>query len=387
MDATEILLTFGGEIKVLDDGHFGGYLVRFSSADDPDLVGDYFTKDTDFGFTGTIKSPVYFNHRLPLKTKDGKQLAVKSKIGESTLSITDDGVLIDAILFNREKYEKAIVAAGKANKLGWSSGTAKHLVDRETNGYIKTWPLGLDASATPTPCEPQNIAIESKALEAVKFAPVDDVLVLDAPPAELDIKGLFAEALAERSPSSWELDSAFRDVLREIAQAAGSSNVTGVSVDVRGKVQEAASEYLNALVDLATIQIGEWAKDEDTYKDPFYLKNVFDELKDAPAASRFLDHLQVVLAAAQEVQTRAKSLHELRVKSGRVLSDANRKRLSTLLASLSATSADIDALLKETEPQPKSIDLVDPDTARGLVANFELFRMRHRIGEQHALRD
>ena len=45
MDKTETILTFGGALKDLGDNRFGGYLVRFTSENDPDLVTDYFDND------------------------------------------------------------------------------------------------------------------------------------------------------------------------------------------------------------------------------------------------------------------------------------------------------------------------------------------------------
>lgn len=161
----DALISFGDEVKTLDNGHLGGYLVRFSSPDDPDLTGDFFTKDTDFRIADGQKTPIFFNHRLPIKTRDGKRIAIKSVIGEGTLAIDDVGVFIDAILYNRDEYEKAITKT--AHKQGWSSGTAAHLVDREEAGnamLVKTWPLGLDSSITPTPAEPRNNVISLKSL-------------------------------------------------------------------------------------------------------------------------------------------------------------------------------------------------------------------------------
>jgi HK97 family phage major capsid protein len=51
--------------------------------------------------------------------------------------------------------------------MGWSSGTAGHLVEREEKGasaHILHWPLGLDASITPTPAEYRNSAVSLKSL-------------------------------------------------------------------------------------------------------------------------------------------------------------------------------------------------------------------------------
>ena len=45
----DYLVSFGSSIKMLDNGNVGGYLVMFSGPKDPDLYGDYFTPETDFG--------------------------------------------------------------------------------------------------------------------------------------------------------------------------------------------------------------------------------------------------------------------------------------------------------------------------------------------------
>lgn len=161
----DTLIAYGGAIKSLPNGHVGGYLVRFSGPNDPDLTGDFFTKDTDFGFSPgeTLKTAVYFNHRLPLKTRDGQPLTIKEKIGTGTLAMDDTGVFIDAVLYNREKYEQTL------SSQGWSSGTASHLVDREPIGksmWVKSWQLGLDASITPTPAEPRTRVLSLKSFLA-----------------------------------------------------------------------------------------------------------------------------------------------------------------------------------------------------------------------------
>jgi len=152
------LIAFGSEIKALDEGRIGGYLVRFSSADDPDMMGDFFTKETDFGPHKT--SIVYYQHGF-----DG---TLKTRVLDSDAALkTDDaGVWIEAQLNMRDEYERFIHEAAAAGKMGWSSGTASHLVEREAAGkasHIKSWPLGLDASITPTPAEPRTRVIPLKA--------------------------------------------------------------------------------------------------------------------------------------------------------------------------------------------------------------------------------
>lgn len=153
----DTLIVFGGEVKALDDtGKVGGYLVRFSGPNDPDLVGDFFTKDTDFGTAR--ESPVLYHH--------GQDATIKSaRLGHGTLKVDGVGVWLEGQLELRNEYEEAIFEMAKQGKLGWSSGTASHLVEREAVGkswFIKSWPLGLDASLTPTPCEPRTKAIPLK---------------------------------------------------------------------------------------------------------------------------------------------------------------------------------------------------------------------------------
>jgi HK97 family phage major capsid protein len=158
----EIKIYQGGNIKQLEDGRIGGYLVTFSDADSPDLEGDFFTPDTDFG--GAKSTPIWFNHRLPMATKNGSEIAIKERIGDGELTTDEHGVFVEAVLYNREKYDEVLDA------LGWSSGTASHLMESEPAGKatrITMWPLGLDASLTATPAEPRNKAVSLKTLQSI----------------------------------------------------------------------------------------------------------------------------------------------------------------------------------------------------------------------------
>lgn len=156
-DDGEELLTYPGEsVKALGDGWVGGYLVRFGDpATDPgDLSAfrDIFTKETDFGgvkSVATSASLVWTHHRM-LPGIGKQRLTNDAEIG-----IDDEGVFIKHLLDLRNTYEAKLYQMAQAQRLGWSSGTAPHLVDRKAlpdgRHVVTLWPLGADASYTPTP--------------------------------------------------------------------------------------------------------------------------------------------------------------------------------------------------------------------------------------------
>jgi hypothetical protein len=444
----DVLISFGGEIKSLGNGRFGGYLVRFTDAARKDLAGDYFTRETDFGIKSGALTPVYFNHRLPLPTRDGKEIVIKAKIGEGTLTVDEEGVLIDAIVYNREKYEKAIVAAGNQKRLGWSSGSASHLIDREEDGYIKSWPLGLDASLTPIPCEPQNCAIPAKSYSALKFQPLEGMPEAEGAPKtalaakltqhvedlvddgrtredivgsmasgaglkgesveamlegverptdanlkafcralKLDydalkaiahrdylqtVKGMFETALSESTPSRWELESVYNKIVSKLVAAASASSLAGITFDLRGKLKEATDEYSARLESLAYAQAVEHI--ESGSDEHFYLKAIMDLGSDLPVSDGLDldDHSQVVVSASKGLYARFRANHEARVKSGRVLSDKNRTRLSAFRERLQELDRDIASLLEESTP------MASDSEKRAAETTFLRLRWRQR---------
>ncbi len=146
--AADQLVAFGSEIKALGNGKIGGFLIRFTDDTKPDMVGDYFNAQTDYDLPDSgAKSAVYYNHGLDPVLK-------KRKIGQATLAVQDAGIWAETQLELRDAYEQHIYAMAEAGKLGWSSGTLPNLVERQPVGkamWIKSWPLGKDASLTPTP--------------------------------------------------------------------------------------------------------------------------------------------------------------------------------------------------------------------------------------------
>jgi HK97 family phage major capsid protein len=161
----ETLIWFGDAIKAGEGGKVEGYLVRFSNPKKPDITGDYFTKDTDFGFDRETTAGVYFHHGLPVDTAKGA-IAYRERIGTATLTRDEFGIYASAVLAKRNEYEALYSELVSEGKAGWSSGAAAHLVDREPVGganYVKRWVIA-EASITHIPAEPRNAAVSIKSL-------------------------------------------------------------------------------------------------------------------------------------------------------------------------------------------------------------------------------
>ena len=157
--ADDTLVVFGGAVKALGDGRVGGHLVLFGNSEEPDLQQDFFDAETDFGPHRITQ--VFYHHGLDPRF-GGRVLD-----DGAALKADDLGIWIEAQLKLRDEYERAVYDLVEAGKLGWSSGTAPHLVEREAVGgayHIARWPLGLDASLSPVPVEPRAAAIPLKSL-------------------------------------------------------------------------------------------------------------------------------------------------------------------------------------------------------------------------------
>lgn len=152
-----LVVTTGPALKALGDGKIGGHLVIFGGED---LTGDFFVPDTDYDLEdGQGKATVLYHHGMDATLK-------RRKLGRADLRVDDVGVWMEAQLALRDDYERALYGMIEAGKMGLSSGTAPHLVEREpqANGSnkITRWPLGLDASITPIPAEPRTSVVALK---------------------------------------------------------------------------------------------------------------------------------------------------------------------------------------------------------------------------------
>jgi len=91
-------------------------------------------------------------------------------------------------------------------------------------------------------------------------------------------------------------------------------------------------------------------------------------VKGDPPPTSFSDDAKRALASVQEFVARARSLAELRAKEGRVLSAANRERLSDLLVAFGESGAELDRLLAESDPDKHRTALLSE------IARYERLR-------------
>lgn len=240
----------GGEVKALGEGRVGGYLVRFSGEDDPDLSGEYFTPDTDFGEADKVG--VYYHHGLDATIG-------KRKIGRGEIRKDDVGVWVEAQLSMREEYERAIYAMAESGKLGWSSGTAGHIMDREPTGKatkITAWPIA-DASLTPTPCEPRNGAVPLKSLlpEATEPPEAVEPAAVDAPDANI---------LPEPTTLKEELEMELtQEQLNEMVTAAVKAALPPVTPEPAPATKAAPAVHMNPTADDETAVFMRYMKTGD----------------------------------------------------------------------------------------------------------------------------
>lgn len=155
-------------------------------------------------------------------------------------------------------------------------------------------------------------------------------------------KGMLAEEMAQTTPSTWEVESALRRVIRKIAETAKDSDVTGVVMDWRAKVTEAINEYAPTMTPIVIAQIEEFLTSSD---DEFYLKGI--------TGTESFESFEAAGTELTKFAQKMRSNHELRQKEGRVLSSSNRAKVQACKESMTALIADLDDLLAISEPKPK----------------------------------
>jgi HK97 family phage major capsid protein len=223
------VVTYGGVVKALPDNKVGGYLVTFGGLD---MTGDYFDKDTDFGEYSRL--PVLYHHGFDEKMKT-------RRIGTAEVKQDDLGLWAEAQLNMRDEYEKMVYEMVQNGKLGWSSGAAAHVVNKEENekgSHITQWYMA-EASLTPCPAEPRNSVIPLKA-----FLGVSD----QKPEAEAAQSAQKVEVIQPKGVNIMEItDEKLQEITDKAAQSAVKAFVAAQPSEQEPDIEVVTDEADNAL--------------------------------------------------------------------------------------------------------------------------------------------
>lgn len=198
------------------------------------------------------------------------------------------------------------------------------------------------------------------------------------------IKGMFEEALAEQTPSRWELEAIYCRIVKRLANAYAASKLAGVEFDLEAKMQEATNEYTSLLQSHALAQIYSWI--EDGGEDDFWLKSIID-VKEAVKALTSCDletHLELAESTGLGLNRRFQTQYEARQsesvsgihdgqKAGRVLSAKNRDRLTRWVKLLLRAASDGQSLLDASQP------VGNEAKRRALTTKFLMRKNAHRL--------
>jgi len=154
----------GGALKAMpaEAGQLklGGHLVVFGDADQTDLSGQWFTKNTYYGAHKGDGVDALFHHsiKIPGLESFSNHIFAPFKVTEDEV-----GLFAEWVGDAADRYDRAVYKAGVEGKLGLSSGSSPHVVDIAPTGEIKRW-LIVEGSFTPTPCEPRARVTSIKSL-------------------------------------------------------------------------------------------------------------------------------------------------------------------------------------------------------------------------------
>src|SRR5437764_1151081 len=122
----DILLSFGGAVKALGEGKFLAPAILFGGPDAHDLVKDFFDGRTDYWTEFPAHKPLIYDHGLDKELKS-RRLSP----GTVELEMKADGVWFQSQLDRADKYEADLYKLIEEGKVGVSTGSASHLVERE----------------------------------------------------------------------------------------------------------------------------------------------------------------------------------------------------------------------------------------------------------------
>lgn len=144
----------GATIKALGDGRIGGYGIVFGGP--KDAQGEYFKPDVELhlDWFGGSRRPVLYHHGL--QDED-----LVEDIGYVTNAKKDNhGWYLEAQLDMTNPTAQQVYNDVRKGKIGWSTGSAPHLMHNDPDGGIYEWTF-IEASLTPTPAAGKRTSVQA----------------------------------------------------------------------------------------------------------------------------------------------------------------------------------------------------------------------------------
>ena len=135
----------------------GAYAVRFGSAAEKDLEGDWFSAATDFGAGAGNGAPTLLNHGRPVSAALAKFARVVGPTAKTEKDLS--GIFAETTLDESDPFQAALLCLVEKGVLRWSSATTPTFLAKAPDGFIKRWII-VEFSFTAQPCEPRLPAIQ-----------------------------------------------------------------------------------------------------------------------------------------------------------------------------------------------------------------------------------
>lgn len=343
------------ELKVSPSGEVEGWGIPFGGplADDSDIDGERFSKDTDFHFD-------WFPHGRPMLYDHGtdRKLGL-DLIGRQTEHevIDDVGVWVKGQINMSHRYAEAVMGLIGEGKIGFSSLAMRHLVEKDRKGNILEWPW-IEETLTVHPANPMATIDEFKM--SVTFGDAMKQLGLDIPEGitqpptgkaiELpdgmstdDLRDALLVAAKEGYPSLFDGDDDFPWV-NVIYDSKAVLSVNDQHYEISYAVDGETGDVSVSGAPRAVVQRTFWESESKTSTSALWTPpdkpKAFIDLADSAKAS--LIDVEGFIGDAETL------VESVRAKDEQ-LTDSKRILLTSLGAGLKSASDRLDAVLKEEE--------------------------------------
>lgn len=128
-------------LRYLGNRRIGGIIIAYTSSNERDSYGNYWTRDTDLGLQRYDRRPLYFQHR--------GDLVEAGYIQSDDLVVTDRGLYMECDVLDNESGDACLrlVAAGRGH---YSTGVMPGSWREGSDGWVELWPW-VEASVTDRP--------------------------------------------------------------------------------------------------------------------------------------------------------------------------------------------------------------------------------------------